>query len=177
MKKKSIPLSSTPVTAAKLFASNGAFQERCESVAERVDKWYIQPLKRMQGSEGFLVLMVLFPLYEKHLRIRYRVRGDFSEGHRVFRVIGRHLALGEKDASLFWTHRRNGLLHRAAPKVSEKFEYGIRENAQPIEKIENHFWINPFALRDRLLQEIEPDTRTWKDDDVPLAKTFDRVDL
>lgn len=175
--KKTIKLSSKPVTAATSFDSSGTFVERSESVAERVNKWFIEPLKRMKGSEGFLVLLVLFPLYEKHLRNRHQMAGDFSEGNRIFRVIGHHLKLSENDAYQFWTHVRNGLLHRAAPKNSDSFEYGIREDGPPVERSNNRFWINPYSLRDRLLEEIEPDTRTWKNDDVPLARTFDRVDL
>ncbi len=176
--KKTIKVSSTPVTAATSLDSAAGFVERTESVAERVNKWFIEPLRRMKRSEGFLVLLVLFPLYEKHLRNRHQMAGDsFSEGNKIFRVIGRHLKLSESDAYKFWTHVRNGLLHHTAPKNSESFEYGIRDEGSPVEKIAKHFWINPYSLRDRLLEEIEPDTRTWKKDDVPLAKTFDRIEL
>jgi hypothetical protein len=131
----------------------------------------------MSGSQGFIVLMVLLPLYEKHLRVKHRMTGDFSEGNQIFKIIGRHLNLSEHDAYLFWNHVRNGLLHQALPKESVPFKYGIRDEGQPIEKDRNMFWINPFALRDRLLLEIEPDTQSWKEDDVPLAKTFDRIEI
>lgn len=175
--KEEIKLSTNSVTAATSFDSVGEFVERSESVAERVNKWFIDPLRRMRGSEGFLVLLILFPLYEKHLRNRYQMVDNFSEGHSIFRIIGKHLALSEQDAYLFWTHMRNGLLHHAAPKNTHNFEYGIRENGPPVAKIADRFWINPYSLRDRLLEEIEPNTRTWKTDDVPLAKTFDRIEF
>jgi hypothetical protein len=177
MPKKTIKLSANPVTAATSFFSAGQYVERSESVAERVDKWFIEPLRRMQGSEGFLVLLVLFPLYEKHLRNHYDMIGDFSEGNPIFSVIGKHIQLSKKDAYRLWTHLRNGLLHHAAPKNTEDFEYCIRDSGPPVEKIADRFWINPFSLRDRLLEEIEPDTRTWKTDEVPLAKTFIRVEI
>ncbi len=177
MTKKTIKVSLNPVTAVTSFTSTGEFVERSESVAERVSKWFIEPLRRMHGSEGFLVLLVLFPLYEKHLRNHHHMTSDFSEGNPIFRVIGRHLALNAEDAYRFWTHLRNGLLHHAAPKNTETFKYGIRDNGPPVERIADRFWINPFSLRDRLLEEIEPDTRTWKTDEVPLAKTFDRVEF
>ena len=175
--KKTIKISSNPVTATSSFTSIDSYSERSESVSDRVQKWFIEPLRRMKGSEGFLILLVLFPLYEKHLRIRHKMVGDFSKGNAIFRIIGRQLALSESDAYQFWTNVRNGILHQALPKTTPSFEYGIRTNGPPVEKIDNRFWINPFSLRDNLLNEIEPDTRTWKTDDVPLAMTFDRVEL
>lgn len=119
--------------------------------------------------------MVLLPLYEKHLRVKYEMEGDFSEGHKIFKVIGQHLSLSERNAFEFWRHVRNGLLHRGLPKESASFKYGISSEGPPICQQGDIFWINPFSMRDRLLDEIIPDTKTWKIDDVPLAKTFDSI--
>lgn len=173
--KKQLKISDKPVTSAASFSIGNDFAERNETVFERVQKWYIEPLRRMKGSEGFLVLLVLCPLYEKHLRNFYHFDGRFTEGHRIFRVIGKHLKLSENDAFQFWTHVRNGLLHLAAPKNSPRFDYGIREDGPPVEIIDDRFWINPFELRNRLLEEIVPDTRSWKTDEVPLARTYDCI--
>jgi hypothetical protein len=107
--------------------------------------------------------------------VKYGVEGSFSEGHLVFRTIGKHLGLPADSAYLFWSHVRNGLLHKALPKESGTFRYGIRTSGRPIEPDGDVFWINPFAMRDRLLEEIEPDTRTWKEDDVPLPITYSPV--
>jgi hypothetical protein len=35
-----------------------------ESASTSIHKWYIDPLMEMKDSQGFLVLMVLLPLYE-----------------------------------------------------------------------------------------------------------------
>jgi hypothetical protein len=54
------------VTAVSwLSVSVPDYIERDESVRERVRQWYIDPLKAMSGSQGFIMLMILFPLYER----------------------------------------------------------------------------------------------------------------
>lgn len=149
------------------------FDARSESVKERVEKWYLKPLRAMSGDQGFLVLMVLLPLYEKHLRVVEGMKGDFSDGNDIFKIIGTHLKLSQKDAYIFWNNVRNGLLHKALPDSKEAFEYALREQGPPIEKKGVLFLINPFALRDRLLEVIEPGLKSWKQDSAPLPKTFD----
>jgi hypothetical protein len=151
----------------------GSHQERSESVSSRIERWYLKPLRAMSGDQGFLVLMVLFPLYEKHLRVVEEMKGDFSQGNRIFDKMGKHLKLPATDAYRFWNNVRNGLLHRALPDTKDSFEYAIREYGPPIEKNGNSFLINPFALRDRLLDVIEPSIKFWKSDVVSLPKTFD----
>jgi hypothetical protein len=173
---KTIKLTNSAVTAAtSMVVVHPNYFERSESVSERIDKWFIQPLREMSGSQGFIVLMILLPLYEKHLRVKFQMDDDFSKGHKIFKTIGRHLSLSEEGAFEFWRHVRNGLLHKALPKESTQFKYGIREQGPPIDQNGDVFWINPFAMRDRLLEEIVPDTKTWKIDDVSLPKTFDHI--
>lgn len=172
-----IELSPDAVTTTSTF-SNPGYAEHFESVPDRVKKWFIEPLKRMKDSEGFLVLLVLFPLYEKHLRTLREMKGDkFSEGNPIFCVIGEHLGISKDDAYQFWQNIRNGLLHRANPKTPAGFDYGIRSVGPSIEKDGNRFWINPFQLRDDLLKVIEPSVHSWEMDDTPLAKTFVRIGL
>lgn len=61
-----------------------------ETVAERVDKWYIRPLREMGDQHGLLILMLIFPLYERHLRVSRGMKREFSEGNSVFTTIGKH---------------------------------------------------------------------------------------
>jgi hypothetical protein len=174
-KKSSLPISPNSVTTSIDLSGSGEFQERAESIATRIEKWYIQPLLRMDGNQGLLVLMVLFPLYEKHLRMLYNMDDKFTSGHRIFRTIGKHLELNENDAYLFWTNMRNGLLHRAIPKTEDDFRYGIRESGKAVDLLDKCFWINPFALRDRILMEIRPHLQKWRCDDTPIPKTFSPI--
>ncbi|MBL8873414.1 MAG: hypothetical protein JNK90_26775 [Planctomycetaceae bacterium] len=166
-------ISPNPVTTSIELFGVGGFQERTESVTARIEKWYIQPLLRMDGNQGLLVLMILFPLYEKHLRICYGLDDKFTSGHKIFRTIGKHLELSQNDAYLFWTNMRNGLLHRAIPNVEDNFRYVIRDMGKSVELLDKCFWINPFELRDRILREIRPHLQKWRCDDTPIPKTFD----
>lgn len=182
--KKTFEISSSPVTASSSSILLEPFTPRSETAGEKIAKWYIEPLRAMTGSQGYLILMVLLPLYEKHLRVKYKITGNFGQDNKVFKTIGSHLQLGVDDAFLFWTHVRNGLLHRALPlsRRPDKpelppFKHGLRENGPPIERIRDLYWINPFAMRDRLLREIEPDTRSWKDDEVGLPITADPISV
>ncbi len=162
----------TAVTS-EVFVHITKFAERSESVQERIEKWYLKPLRAMSGDQGFLVLMVLLPLYEKHLRIVEGMKDNFSDGHKVFKKMGLHLGLKEEEAYLFWNNVRNGLLHNALPDTNESFQYALQAQGKPIEKKGNWFFINPFALRDQLLKIIEPELKSWKLDRAPLPKTFD----
>src|SRR5687767_6751490 len=107
-----------------------------ESDSNSIQRWYIDPLMKMQGSTGFLVIMVLLPLYEMHLKVNGHIgnREDFSQGHRVFKVIGKHLGISLDEAYYFWQCFRNGLLHTGIPKVSKSFPYSLREFGPPIER-------------------------------------------
>ena len=143
---------------------------------ELVDKWFIKPLRRMKDHDGFICLTCLFPLYEKHLRHKHNITGDFTDNHPVFREIGSHLEISQSEAYQFWQHFRNGLLHHATPKFSSQFHWVIRREGKPIERDMKQgrqvFLLNPFAIRDRLLQEIEADIAMWKQDDVLPAIEF-----
>jgi hypothetical protein len=144
-----------------------------ESVPNSILRWYIEPMMKMDGAQGFLVLMVLLPLYEKHLKVNGHIGKDenFSEGHRVFRVIGRDLRISMDEAYYFWQCFRNGLLHTALPNELESFQYSLREEGPPIERKNGVFYINPFELRNHLLEIIMRDLKKWKshDDRIPVT--------
>jgi hypothetical protein len=147
--------------------------EKTKSIGERVSEWFITPLRAIE-SEGFIVLMVLFPLYEKHLRVSEHLPAGkpFSKGHPVFKIIGRDLGLSSADAYLFWTNMRNGILHQALPKQEDGFDYVLHCGSNAVEKRDQVFWIDAFALRDHLLEKIEDNLRMWKVDDVKLPLVF-----
>jgi|GEM_PF-5417191 len=42
-----------------------------ENTRDLVRKWFINPLNVMNSDEGFIIITILFPLYEKHLRFIY----------------------------------------------------------------------------------------------------------
>jgi hypothetical protein len=160
----------------RLNRDPGIIIPESHSIKERVEKWFLAPLREMSDHDGFIVLMVLFPLYEKHLRFKLKMTQDdhFSKSHPVFTVIGHDLRLSAVEAYQFWTNFRNGILHRALPKEKGGFTYAIDPNATlAVRKDENNtFWVNPFALRDTLLPNIEQSIRMWREDDVLLPDVY-----
>jgi len=58
----------------------------------------------MKGRQVFLVLMVLLPLYEMHLKVNGHIGDDekFSKCHPVFKIMGRRFGLSMDDAYNFW---------------------------------------------------------------------------
>ena len=168
-----------PQTAATYTITNivGGARDP-ESASTSIHKWYIDHLMKMEGSTGFLVIMVLLPLYEMHLKVNGHIgkKGDFSKGHAVFKEIGRDLGIDHDEAFYFWQCFRNGLLHTGIPNESESFPYSLRTLGPPIErKIERKkvvFYINPFALRNHLLGKIEGDLKKWKSYGVNLPETY-----
>ncbi len=167
---KTVTIKNFATTTSATVSCIPGFIESTISVKERVAEWYIKPLKRMHGSEGFIVLLVLFPLYEKHLRTKYQFADHFTLGHRVFKIVGKHLGLNQSEAFYFWSTFRNGLLHHGVPKTSQDFVFAMLETGPAIEKKDSIYWINPFELRNRLLQEIEPDINAWKTDLIKIAR-------
>jgi hypothetical protein len=64
-------------------------------------------------------------------------------------------------------------LHEGLPKIEETFKYVLCETGLPIEREKGIFKINAFALRDRLLIEIEGSLKKWKAYHVSLPETYE----
>jgi len=145
-----------------------------ESVSNSIHRWYIDPLMNMEGSTGFLVIMVLLPLYEMHLKVNGHIGKDenFTEGHQVFKVIGRDLGISMGEAYHFWQCFRNGLLHTGIPNESKSFPYSLRTNGPPIERKKDVFYINPFELRNHLLGIIKGSLKKWESHGAQLPVTY-----
>ncbi|HEY6401207.1 MAG TPA: hypothetical protein VI479_07345 [Blastocatellia bacterium] len=163
-------------TAATFTVTNivGGTRE-LESASTSVHKWYIDPLMKMEeGPQGFLVLMVLLPLYEMHLKVNGHIGKDerFTQGHPVFNIMGRHLRLSSDEAYYFWQCFRNGLLHTALPNELASFPYSLRLAGPPIERENGVFYINPFELRNHLIGIIKGDLKNWKSYGANLPETY-----
>jgi hypothetical protein len=146
---------------------------------ELVEQYYLAPLRAMKGHEAFVCLTVCFPLYEKLLRKTLGISDDekFSQGHRVFENIGKEWQISAEHAFQFWTHWRNGLLHRGMPKADAKFTtwltpYGDRAITA---NGDGHISINPWLFRDRFVAILEGNKKIWKDEDFPLLQEVRKV--
>jgi hypothetical protein len=170
-----IPTLSTPHTAVSFeIVQDLGGQRELESAPNSIHRWYIEPLMKMGGDQGFLVLMVLLPLYEMRLKVNGHIKDGerFTEGHRVFSVIGGDLRIGKDEAYHFWQCFRNGLLHTALPKVLESFPCSLRTSGPPIELENGVFHINPFELSNHLIEIIKRDLKKWKSYGANLPVTY-----
>jgi hypothetical protein len=146
---------------------------------ELVEQYYIEPLRRMKGHEAFVCLTACFPLYEKYLRRIEDIPPEekFAEGHRVFRVIGKHFGISEKVAYEFWTHWRNGLLHRGMPGASLSYTTWLTpfEQGSPVVVSDMHISINPWSFRNFVLNLLDGAKKIWKDNDFPLLQEIRKI--
>jgi len=141
---------------------------------ELVEQYYIEPLRAMKRHEAFVCLSICFPLYEKLLRKALNIHDDekFSQGHRVFNSIGKNWQISAEQAYQFWSHWRNGLLHRGMPKASDNFKTWLTPegNQGIVVNKEGHISLNPWVFRDVLLKLLESNKGIWKDEDFPLLQ-------
>ena len=144
-----------------------------DNIRELIRRWYVDPLRQMTHPDyGFIILMILFPLYEKHLRVTHKLSEKVSEKGKVVKQVAKDLKITEDVAYILWNHYRNGLLHRGMPKNSSEYELGLVREGPAIKAEGKQIHINPFAIRDLLLPIIEADRSMWKDAEFPLAVEF-----
>ena len=174
--KHTVPTSSgnfgTSVTSGP-WPSNSVPTAR--SKRDRLDMWFIKPLRKMDGHQGFICLSICLFLYEKYLRKTGKI-GDkelFSKGHPVFNQIGNDFKISKDDAYEFWNCWRNGFAHHGLPKTSSKFGWGLTGDQKKIVCITGaSFTVNPWLMRDKILDEIEKEKSIWDDDLAPLMQEF-----
>lgn len=150
------------------------------SKKELVDIWFLGPLRRMNGDQAFICLSVCLFLYEKYLKKTGHIgEGEkFSQGHKVFNQMGSDLGIGVDDAYEFWTCWRNGLAHQGMPKISEKYYWGMTGGQSKMVAIQdNSFTINPWLIRDKILNKVEQKKEIWNDEFAPLMKVFHITNL
>lgn len=147
---------------------------------EKVAKWYFKPLRAMKGDDAFVCLGVCFALYEKYLRVTGEMpEGQkFSEGHKVFKLVGAQINAKPEVAYLIWNSWRNGLLHRAMPNGEENVKWQLHgEMDVPVRVEGNTITLNPWLLRDRILKVVEGNREIWKDSEAPLMNVYEVTPL
>jgi hypothetical protein len=145
------------------------------SKKELIDVWYLEPLQAMSGHQAFICLSVCLFLYEKYLRNTEQIDKDetFSKGHKVFKQIGSDLKISADEAFEFWTCWRNGLAHHGMPQTSEKYDWGMTGEQDELVTIAGKtFTLNPWKIRDKIVNKISNKKQIWKDELAPLMKVF-----
>lgn len=161
----------------KCGGDNTPSSQTMHSMRTNLERWYLEPLGKMEGDEAFICLCCCFPIYEKFLRATGKIGpGEkFTEGHSVFEYLGAKWGCGKKIAFEVWANWRNGLLHKAMPKKDEVYDFfmcGDAEFDRAVTERGNEIIINPWKLRECLFHAISQKRDMWKDDDYPFLKVY-----
>jgi hypothetical protein len=147
---------------------------------EKVAMWYFKPLHDMKGHEAFICLAICFSLYEKYLRQTGAMpkEQEFSHDHKVFRLVAEQINTDPNTAYLIWNSWRNGLLHRAMPNEKDDVKWFLDGNLNVPVVIEGaNITINPWRLRDRILDVVEAERDIWNDSEAPLMNVYEVTPL
>jgi hypothetical protein len=152
-----------------MFKIGGKHQNRT-SIKDRIKAWYINPLLKMKKDDCFICLSICFLLYEKYLTSKYG-NDNFSDGQECFKEMGRTFKISSDESYEFWQTFRNGLLHRAMPKLNGKVLYKlVSDQVDPIKRTGIHVSVNPWKIRDIITELLlkKQALDMWRDDDYPL---------
>lgn len=146
------------------------------SKRDLIEMWYIEPLKKMSGHQAFVCLANCFFLYEKYLKRSGKISQghDFTKGHKVFDVMGKDFGGVDNDTAFeIWSCWRNGLAHYGMPKISEIYKWGLDGKEKHIVTISgDNLTINPWLLRDMILDKVSANKSIWNDEIAPLMQEF-----
>jgi hypothetical protein len=169
-----------PIATSKPAAATPVVTESGTPRRELIEQWYLDPLEKMCGHQAFICLAICFLLYEKYLRVVYGLPADykFSEGAEIFRPIGKDFGVSEQMAYRLWSDWRNGLLHRGMPKANGDYVWMLTGDQKEIvvEK-GKEVWINPWLLRDRIVENLRGKKEIWRDAESPLMREFKIFDV
>ena len=133
---------------------------RSLTTGERVDLWFIKPLKRMKNDDGFVALMICLPLIEKIVRYRTGTLDEedlkLSEGSKPLKALAKFLQISEANAEIFWEQFRHGLLHRAMVKPAAPYQLDPDHEGPPVFfTADGAVLVNIWRLRDKVIKEFE----------------------
>jgi len=148
--------------------------EKPLSIMDRVEKWYFEPLLKMKGDDCFICMASCFPLYERYLRSKKYITGDFTLNHPVFKQIKIELEIEPEPGYYFWNSWRNGLLHRGMPKSTSDYDYNLDTRVQNIFELRapKSLWINPWNFRNRIIEIVRKERSMWKESEFELLKEY-----
>jgi hypothetical protein len=146
-----------------------------KSKTDRIDEWYLRPIGKLRSHDAFVCLAVVFLLYEKYLRRTEQIAEgqDFTKGHKVFGVIGADLGVDRDTAFEIWNNWRNGLLHRAMPMLNKNISWALTGKIKkPVERNGEQISLNPWLIRDVVLNKVRNKKEIWNDDKAPLMDVY-----
>lgn len=149
--------------------------ERDVTEKEKVEIWFINPLKKLSGDEGFVCLMVCLPLIENLIRYELGVPDDidfkFSDESPALKLVAEFLTIPEVKAREAWDALRNGLLHRGMIQGSTVYTLSGEMTGRPAEFNGDILKIYVWELRDRVVNLLHKHhRRLWADNGCPLPR-------
>jgi hypothetical protein len=158
----------------------GGSSESSHLQREKIDKWFLDPLRDMKGDHAFVAMMVCVALYEKYLRVAKGIGDEakFSKGSKAFRIMEEDFDFPAADCYRFWQDWRNGLLHRAMPNVAEFEGYVLKggEYSKALQVDGKRLKIDPWKFRDIVARLVSKERGMWKDPKNPLAKIIESTE-
>lgn len=67
---------------------------------------------------------------------------------------------------------RNGIAHRAMPKLYKGRTYEFAEQSMPIRVADAHFIVDPWRLRELVIRLVNENRKMWRNEDYPLAVVY-----
>lgn len=145
---------------------------------ELIDRYYLDPLRKMGGDQAFIALSLCFLLYEKFLRRTGKMKkGEkFRETAKVFEYIGSDLGVSKRVAFLLWRDWRNGLLHSGMPLTRAGLDWELDGNLTKIvSEDRKKVTLNPWLFRDKVVTKIASKKEIWRDIEAPLMMEYERL--
>jgi len=133
--------------------------ERPTTQKEKVEIWFIEPLKRMKGDDGFACLMLCFPLLESIMRFELRIADEqdltLSDESPTLKWFAKFLQIPAQEARAIWDAFRNGLLHRAMIKSTVSYSLTGERKGRPAEIKDGILLLYVWDLRDTVVAKLE----------------------
>lgn len=139
---------------------------------ENFESWYKKVLESLypHRDAGFAILLIVFPLLERYLRLKTGLTSDqnlsdafFDELARLFPELGTR-----STARNFWHIYRNGLLHELTlsrqARSGALMPTGSLSHDKPMISIEpdGRMWLHPKEFAQRVVTTIESDFTTFQ---------------
>ena len=149
--------------------------ERSVSEKGKVELWFVDPLKKFGPDDGFVCLLVCFPLIETVVRYELNVPEDgeftFSHGSAALKWFATFMTIPEAKAQEVWDALRNGLMHRAMIKSSTSYVLKGEMPERPAQFKDDVLYIYVWVLRDRVVDLLmKHHKRLWNDKSCPLPR-------
>lgn len=149
---------SQATTGTYVFAQSGQLGTVTEK--DKVKRWFIEPLEKMEKDDAFVCLMVCFPLIETILRYELKIPDEkiaiFSDGSDELKWFAEFMTIPNAESREVWDAMRNGLLHRAM--IDGTLAYSLTgysgRPARPAAVINGRTEIYVWDLRNKVLDKL-----------------------